>query len=77
MMERLLRNGDRMIEKEIDWHTIHLDALQDWCEQFVNFYSVSVELADVGVVNDEVEKGYEDAVMQIKLLMDKLKFKSG
>ena len=60
---------------EIDWHTIHLDSLQDWCEQFVNFYVVSCELADVGVINDEVEKGYEDAVMQIKLIMDKTKFK--
>ena len=64
-----------MTKKEIDWHTIHLGALQDWCEQFVNFYSVSDELADVGIINPEVEKGYEDAVMQIKLLMDNVRFK--
>ena len=65
-----------MTEK-IDWCTINLDNLKDWCEQFVNFYTVSVELSDIGVVNDEVENGYEDAVMQIKLMMDKLKFKQG
>ena len=41
--------------KQIDWHSISLDTLYDWCEQFVHFYDVSVELSDVGVTVEEVE----------------------
>ena len=61
--------------KQIDWHSISLDTLYDWCEQFVHFYDVSVELSDVGVTVEEVEKQYEQAVMQIKLLMDEMELK--
>lgn len=60
--------------KKIDYSTINLENLYDWCEQFLHFFDVSVELSDVGIVVEEVERKYEEAVEVIKELMDECEY---
>ena len=64
-----------MTEKELDYHTILLGQLYDWCEEFIHYYYVSEELSDIGIVNENIEKEWEDAVKNIKRIMDKAKYK--
>ena len=63
--------------EKIDWDktSINLDSVYDWCGHFMHFYFVSEELSDVGIIVDDVEKGYDEALVYLKMHLDKIRFK--
>lgn len=42
------------------------ETIADWCEEFAHWHFVSVELEDVGITNEEVEKNYERSLKALK-----------